>query len=46
MRAAESDKVQAAAAIALLDHGFGKPAQSIQSTMTRVDPDKLTDAER
>ena len=35
------------AAIAILDRGWGKPAQAIQSTVTRVDvdPRSLTDAE-
>ena len=28
-----------------LDRGYGKPAQMVQSTVTRVDPRKLSDAE-
>lgn len=33
------------AASQLLDRGFGKPAQTLYSTVTRIDPDKLSDAE-
>ena len=34
-----------AAAIALLDRGYGKSAQSVESTVRHVDPDSLSDAE-
>ena len=34
-----------AAANSLLDRGYGRPTQTIAQTLTRVDPDTLTDAE-
>jgi len=34
-----------AAANSLLDRGYGKPLQSVSQTLTRMDPDKLSDAE-
>jgi hypothetical protein len=45
MRSAENAVDQARAAIALLDRAFGKPAQSVNSTVTRIDPDSISDAE-
>jgi hypothetical protein len=34
-----------AAASALLDRGWGKPAQTVNSTVSRVDPGTFSDAE-
>jgi hypothetical protein len=40
-----SDEGSSRRAIALLDRAFGKPAQSVNSSVTRIDPDSISDAE-
>lgn len=46
MREAKSPPAaRVAAAQALLDRGWGKPAQTVNQTIVRVDPEKLSDAE-
>jgi hypothetical protein len=42
--AAESESDQAAAN-SLLDRGYGKPAQPISQTLTKIDPSTMSDAE-
>lgn len=38
MTEGKSEAARIQAAVALLDRGYGKPAQAVQSTITRVDP--------
>jgi hypothetical protein len=45
MEGAANEGDQARAAIALIDRACGKPAQSVNSTVTRIDPDSISDAE-
>jgi hypothetical protein len=43
--ASASASARVAAAIAILDRGWGKPAQAVQSTITPVDINSLSDEE-
>jgi hypothetical protein len=45
MRSAGGELDQVRAAIALLDRAHGKPAQAVNSTVTRIDPDTISDAD-
>jgi hypothetical protein len=38
-------RARIAAAIAILDRGFGRPTQTVYSSPGHIDPDKLSDAE-
>ena len=42
---ARSESARVAAFTALLDRGYGKPAQTIEATVNRVDPEKIPDSE-
>lgn len=45
MEKGESDHVRLNAAVALLDRGYGKPAQTVNSNVTRTDVRQLSDEE-
>jgi hypothetical protein len=36
---------RAGAAVAILDRGYGRPKQSIEATVRRIDPESIPDAE-